>query len=392
MDERVIRFRVGVVVVAGAVVTVVLVMLFGAGPNILQRTYQVNIKFPEAPGITVDTPVRKSGVLIGRVSEVKLLEEGGVLVSVRIQQKNKLRQNETCRVSSGGSILGDAVLEFVPSGNDELLARFDRNHDKILDDEERRLSRELIHDGDLLNDGVVANNPLRVLVNLEKDVQGALASVQGAGNEVSELARTFNQTVGGSKGQQLVAKTERALESFDRTMTAIQKVMGDEEFVAKLEESLKGIPEFLVETRQTLATARDTMVKFQQVSQKAETNLDNIEGFTKPLREHGPQFLDNVERGAQNLNELLAQLAAFSQAMNTTQGTIGKLVHDDALYQKVLAITENAEELTKRLGPILSDIRIFSDKIAREPRQLGVSGALDRRPPGTGLKTSVEWK
>ncbi len=394
MDERVIRFRVGALVVFGAIVTVVLVMLFGAGPNVLQRTYQVNIKFTEAPGITVNTPVRKSGVLIGRVSDVRLLEEGGVLVSVKILQKNTLRQNETCRVSSGGSILGDAVLEFVPSGNDELLARFDRNHDKLLDDEERKLGKELIHDGDLLNDGVVANNPLRVLVNLEKDVQGALASVQGAGSEVSELARTFNQTVGGNKQQlqQIVAKTERALDSFDRTMTAVQKVMGDDEFMAKLEQSLKGIPDFLIETRQTLATARETMVKFQQVSQKAEANLDNIESFTKPLRERGGQLLDNVEHSTQNLNELLTQLVAFSQAMNTTQGTLGKLVHDDELYQKIQAIASNAEDFTKRLGPILSDIRIFSDKIAREPRQLGVSGALDRRPTGTGLKTGVDWK
>ena len=134
------------------------------------------------------------------------------------------------------------------------------------------------------------------------------------------------------------------------------------------------------------------MVKFQQVSQKAEANLDNIENFTKPLREHGGQLVDNVERSTQNLNELLTQLVAFSQAMNTTQGTLGKLVHDDELYQKIQGIASNAEELTKRLGPILNDIRIFSDKIAREPRQLGVSGALDRRPPGTGLKTGVEWK
>ncbi|MBW8885216.1 MAG: hypothetical protein JF612_10690, partial [Planctomycetia bacterium] len=30
--------------------------------------------------------------------------------------------------------------------------------------------------------------------------------------------------------------------------------------------------------------------------------------------------------------------------------------------------------------------RIFSDKIARDPRLLGVKGALDRRPTGTGNK------
>ena len=32
------------------------------------------------------------------------------------------------------------------------------------------------------------------------------------------------------------------------------------------------------------------------------------------------------------------------------------------------------------MKPILDDVRVFSDKIARDPRQLGLKGALDRRP------------
>ena len=35
----------------------------------------------------------------------------------------------------------------------------------------------------------------------------------------------------------------------------------------------------------------------------------------------------------------------------------------------------------------MNDIRIFSDKIARDPRQLGLKGALDKRPLGTGNKS-----
>ena len=48
----------------------------------------------------------------------------------------------------------------------------------------------------------------------------------------------------------------------------------------------------------------------------------------------------------------------------------------------------NAEDITSRLKPIMDDIRIFSDKIARDPRQLGLKGALDRRPVGTGNKSA----
>jgi phospholipid/cholesterol/gamma-HCH transport system substrate-binding protein len=46
----------------------------------------------------------------------------------------------------------------------------------------------------------------------------------------------------------------------------------------------------------------------------------------------------------------------------------------------------NTEEITSRIKPILDDLRIFSDKIARDPRQLGLKGALDHRPIGVGAK------
>jgi phospholipid/cholesterol/gamma-HCH transport system substrate-binding protein len=390
MDERIVRFRVGVVVVASVIVTVVLIMLFGAGANVLQRQYTLNIMFPEAPGITVDTPVRKSGVLIGRVADVQLDPQGGVRVSARIYRRFTLRQFEIARIGSG-SLLGDAVLEFVPAAEQELVARFDRNHNGQLEEDERKLAQEPIGDGDYMRDGIVASNPLRVLVNLEKNIQGALGSVQAAGNDVSDLARNVNQTVGGNKDQieNILKQTERAVKGLDNTMTTIQKVVGDEEFMGKLGQALKGVPEMITETRETLSAARDIMVVFQRVSEKAENNLDNIQGFTGPLKERGGRLIDNFERSTQNLNELLQQLVTFSQSLNNGQGTLNKLVHDEDLYLRIQRIVANVEDVSKRLRPIVDDVRIFTDKIARDPRELGVRGALDRRP--SGLKTGLPW-
>jgi len=47
------------------------------------------------------------------------------------------------------------------------------------------------------------------------------------------------------------------------------------------------------------------------------------------------------------------------------------------------AAAANVKNLSGDLRPIVDDIRVFSDKIARHPESLGVRGALDRRP---GLK------
>ena len=59
---------------------------------------------------------------------------------------------------------------------------------------------------------------------------------------------------------------------------------------------------------------------------------------------------------------------------------------NDEVYYEFRRTLQNIEAATARVRPILDDVRVFTDKIARDPRQLGVRGALGKRPTGSGLK------
>ena len=110
MDSQVLKFRVGVTVLAALVLLAVLTVLFG-DVSFWHRSYEIHVRLPDATGVQRGTPVRKSGLLIGRVSDMKLVEDG-VLVTLRIDQGVTLTRNETCTLRS--SLLGDAELAFVP--------------------------------------------------------------------------------------------------------------------------------------------------------------------------------------------------------------------------------------------------------------------------------------
>jgi phosphoglycerate-specific signal transduction histidine kinase len=72
--------------------------------------------------------------------------------------------------------------------------------------------------------------------------------------------------------------------------------------------------------------------------------------------------------------------------LNSGNGTVARLIEDEQLYVQLVQTLENVEQLTHRLQPIVEDVRVFTDKIARDPRQLGVRGALDSRGSGLGIK------
>ena len=76
-------------------------------------------------------------------------------------------------------------------------------------------------------------------------------------------------------------------------------------------------------------------------------------------------------------------VSLYRRMLEYTRPYVPKLLLAMVVMVGVSALSGSTAFLVK---PILDDIRIFSDKIARDPRQLGLKGALDRRPVGTGTK------
>ena len=71
MNERVMQFRVGVLVLATILVAAILVLAFMGTSPCSRATYTIYVKFSDAPGVTRDTPVRKAGIRIGQVRNVQ---------------------------------------------------------------------------------------------------------------------------------------------------------------------------------------------------------------------------------------------------------------------------------------------------------------------------------
>jgi phospholipid/cholesterol/gamma-HCH transport system substrate-binding protein len=406
MDDRVTQFRVGVLVVATCIIAGILIMLFGELPGFAHGHYTIFVRFPQAPAVTVDTPVKKSGILIGRVTDVDLLDDGNVVITAKINNDYKLRNNEVCRISTG-NILGDAVLEFVPSGV-------------------RVANIDYYSDGEYL-DGIVAQDPLSVmesattalemLANLEEDVRMALVSVEGAGQRVGDMAESLNSVIVNNQDQfqRIMGKAEQAMNRFDVAIAAIDEFIRDEDVKELIEQALEQVPVLLGDARDvmsamktvmttvegavgdvvknadgivgdvkdTVSTVQTTVESFRNVSERAERNLQNLEGLTEPLGRQGEVLVQSIEGTVGQINAVLGQLTTFSQALNNRDGTLGQLIHNRELYDQINDTVRNIEYLSRQLRPIVNDARVFTDKVARDPGRLGVKGALDRRQSGT---------
>ena len=364
MEERVLQFRVGVLVAATVVIGIVLVMIFEELPRGLGGRKTIYIHFVSAPGVSVSTPVRKSGILVGRVTDVQLENDGGVLVTARLDRNRKVRKNETCRISTG-NFLGDAMLEFVPSG---VSGR----------------SNEPIEDGAFLQGRVskdalsMMSDAMRVFTNLADDLRLALATIETAGEDVGAVASNLNTFVVNNNDQfnRIIGKTEQALGRFDTTMVAVQDIVTDEELRARFKQFLDEIP-------QVLTDASNLMAGLGGVADEAEQNLVFLQGLTRPLGERGEQIVSNLQTSLSRLDATLLEFQAFSELLNGSQGTISELLNNPELYHRLNNSAANVEEMTYRLQPVIENLRTISDKLARNPGRI-LRGAFG--PQQSGLK------
>jgi phospholipid/cholesterol/gamma-HCH transport system substrate-binding protein len=355
MNDRTVQFRVGVMVLATAIIAGILIVLFGDLPSLVQGNYPITMRFMDARGVSTGTPVRKNGILVGRVTGVTLDERGGVSVKADIDSHVRLYRDEQPRIS--GSLLGDAEISLVPG--------------RVVP------PRTELQPSDVL-EGIVVRDPIEAFSTLEPKLSTALDSLVAASETVSKLAVTIDKTLLGDddRFEKLIGKTEKALDDFSLAMTGVNDVIGDDASRRRMKESIDMLPDVLGDFRNAVKGIGTTV-------DSADRNLRNLEGLTRPLGERGEQIVMRLDSTIGRLDEVLLQASGFVKALNESEGTLGRLVRDPQLYEELSATVSNVNRISRELRPIINDVRVFSDKIARHPESLGVRGALDRRP---GLK------
>lgn len=410
MDERLMQFRVGVMVLATIITAGILVVLFGDSPTFARGAYPVKIYFEKAPGVTRDTPVRKFGVLVGRVTDVSFDEEHDrAIVTASIDGDRVLYKHEIPRITL--SLLGDATIEMIPV---------------------RKPGAPRLPIGTDALDGELTPSPLDSMVELQGRIDDAFkvleetsksinATAAGIRETSSSFTRTGDQwTMVGKRVNELLSggneqdarnilmKVERLIENVnaavvnvDMTVTEVRKVASDERNQMLVKQTLEELPK-------TVATGRETMLIFQRAAAAAEgvmagakntmvnvdkavasvdkavnsadRNLQNLEKLTAAAAERGPELMRALETAGANAAGVVLQAQLLLKNLNNPDGTLGQFLSNSDLYMNVNQVAERVNVLLKEARPILEDVRVITDNFARHPGDVGVRGVFKREP------------
>lgn len=283
---------VGAFVVIGIIVFIYMIFLFGELPVAVTKftSYEIKAKFPSAPGVQKNTAVRYCGYDIGRVTHVypPALEknENGELINQVTAVIAISRDYKT--------IPANVEVELVRKGLSSSYIEFFTKpiSDKELDTFENKF---LCH-------GMV---------------------LQGKSSSLSEFIP-----------QEVQDKMELLFTKVTLLLDNVNVVIGDVENQQNLKSSLANISKA---TEQSI----ETLQKIKEFSEAGkETMLAANEKMTS--------VSDSVTQSSEQMGEALIELQRVLYKINSGEGTVGKLIYDDRLYENLLNSSEELEaSLTK---------------------------------------------
>lgn len=347
---------------------ILLVMNNPASSPFKRTGYHIFLDLQSAPGVAVNTPVRKDGVLVGRVAGLEWTDTG---VRLKIQFDDpqvEIHENDTAQVEPS-SIFGDAVVKFTRQphevGKPPLLA------------------------GAVMQ-GTALEDPVSALTKLQQNLGPSIEKLGVAGERISVLADKVNVILGDEVGserlQSLLDEMTVTLRDFRRTTNNVDSLIADPELRDQLKQGLREFPGVMSDARVVLQNTNQSLAAFDRVVASAGENLENLEGLTEPLGQRGPELADLLISAIENLDIVMADMSRFTKSLSSSEGTLGRLVNDPVLYNNANLLVQDLDVVVRaihhdviaqgRLRKIVDDLGVFLDKVAREPGRI-VGGALN---------------
>jgi len=236
------NWKLGMFVIVGILLFIITIYFVGKQQNLFGDTFHLKSKFKTVSGLKVGNNVRFSGINVGTISEIEILNDTTVLVVLLMEKdvQKYIKKDAMASIGSDG-LMGDKVMTISPGTS----------------------SNENVKDNDFIKS--------KSAVEMEDLMKSVKTSVDNAGIITAQLAEfTFNMNNG------------------DGTLS---KLMSDKEFANSLEKTLINLEVSTKEFSQFTSSMNNgkgvlsKVVSDERLGIKLDSTMSNLEAGSKGLTE-----------------------------------------------------------------------------------------------------------
>jgi phospholipid/cholesterol/gamma-HCH transport system substrate-binding protein len=271
--------------------------------------FVVYVYFRDIAGLDEKTKVKIAGVDAGVIEKIEL-KEGVAKLTVRIRKDTVLYSNAIASIKATG-LLGDKYLDI-----------------KIGDSQPQ------------LKNGDAIRNVIELI-----DIDDMLRKLSKVSENISTLAISMNEAFGTDESKNALKET--VLNLGDITANLNSTIVANDKKLRNVLDNIKNLTASLSEV-------------VNKNKEPLNAAITNIQDFSVKLKSDGPDLIANLNKATMDLKEIIGENKAaikstvssfnnIAQQVDKGEGTLGKLVKDDKLYN---SINRAAEGLDRTIGAI----------------------------------------
>ncbi len=204
------EIRLGLFVIISTILFVLAVYLIGQKKNMFKKTFTISSYFQNVHGLQKGNNVRYSGINIGTVKDIEMVNDSTIKVDMSVEEKitSYIKKNAIATIGSDG-LVGNMIVNILPgTGYDDVIANGDiiQSYSKIgAEDILSTLSvsteNAAILTSDLLKITtamIKGKGTLALLLNdtiMAKDLRHSITNLQTASQSASNTLNEINQIV-----------------------------------------------------------------------------------------------------------------------------------------------------------------------------------------------------
>ncbi len=126
MESHTTKFKVrlGLFIAGGLIIFVVAVFIIGRQKNLFVPVYNLTTTFYNVSGLQVGNNIRFSGINVGTIDNIKIINDSTVKVDMLIQKNVQQFIKEDCEATIGSAgIIGDRILIITQGSSNAALAK-----------------------------------------------------------------------------------------------------------------------------------------------------------------------------------------------------------------------------------------------------------------------------
>jgi phospholipid/cholesterol/gamma-HCH transport system substrate-binding protein len=328
----------------------------------MENTYSVDAVFDDATGLVVNSRVMLSGIPVGMISGIKLdgADRSKARITLAIRSDIVLHQGEVDAATGAlrhaatamrlqASLLGDYYIGLTPG-----------------------LAGPPVAAGGVIPITIASSGLEAVIAQMEDSTKGIFPKLDKIVTDISSITGSLRENFGEEEGTQaireirdnvLVTTKEVAALSTEVRTFVNQRVIAQGDSVERIIQNVEALT----------ATLKNTSTKASDQVDGILTNVDDmtaqLKGFvddqTNAAAGDKPgtvaHTLHSIDRSVAELEGTLENTRSITTRIDSGEGTIGRLVTDDALIDSVEGVVDDIQDITSGLSSLQIKVELRSD-------------------------------